>query len=401
MIPVEDARRLILSTIQPTQPEATPLLSALGRVLAETVHSPVSHPPFDNSSMDGYAVRAHDLAQASKDAPVWLPVIGEVAAGCGEPPTVGPGEACRIMTGAILPPGADSVVMVEETREEDGRVRFTGPCALGQSVRRAGEDLAQGACVLEAGTPLNAARVGLLAGVGRAQVQTHRPPRVAILTTGDELVQPGEPLGPGQIYASNAYAIAGMVLEAGAIPVPCGVARDDREETRRLIHEALECDVVITSGGVSMGRFDHVSEALAELGTIHFDRVAQQPGKPLTYATLSGKPVFGLPGNPASTMVCFEHYVRPALLKMMGHRQVDRRHVRAILTEDIRKPLGKTSFLRAVVEEGPEGYRAALTGSQSSGMMTSMAMANALIIVPAERDGARAGEAFDALLLGS
>lgn len=399
MIPVEEARSLILNTVQPTQSETTPLLAALGRVLAETVHSSVAHPPFDNSSMDGYAVRVSDLAEASATTPVWLPVIGEVAAGGSEPPTVGPGEACRIMTGAILPPGADSVVMVEETLEEDGRVRFTGPCELGQSVRRAGEDLAEGACVLEAGTSLNAARVGLLAGVGRSHVQTHRPPRVAILTTGDELVQPGEPLRPGQIYASNAFAIAGMVMEAGAIPVPIGVARDDRDETRRLIQQALECDVLITSGGVSMGRFDYVSEALAELGTIHFDRVAQQPGKPLTYATLSGKPVFGLPGNPASTMVCFEYYVRPALLKMMGHRKVERQRVQAVLKENIRKPLGKTSFLRAVVKEGPEGYQAALTGSQSSGMMTSMALANALLVIPAERDGAIAGEAFDALLL--
>lgn len=401
MIPVEEARRLILSTVAPTPSETTPLLSALGSVLAETVHSPMAHPPFDNSSMDGYAVRAVDLAHASETTPVWLPVIGEVAAGCSEPPTVGPGEACRIMTGAILPPGADSVVMVEETREEDGRVRFTHPCQLGQSVRRSGEDLEMGACVLAAGTPLNAARVALLAGIGRAHVQTHRPPRVAIITTGDELVQPGEPLRPGQIYASNAYAIAGMVMEAGAVPVPIGVARDDRDETRRLIQAALECDVLITSGGVSMGRFDYVSEALAELGEVHFDRVAQQPGKPLTYATLAGKPVFGLPGNPASTMVCFEYYVRPALLKMLGHGAVERRRVRAVLKENIRKPLGKTSFLRAIVEPGPEGYRAALTGSQSSGMMTSMAFANALLVVPADRDGASAGEAFEALLLES
>ncbi|HEY9898514.1 MAG TPA: gephyrin-like molybdotransferase Glp [Pantanalinema sp.] len=399
MIPVEAARSLILEAVGPTPTEPTPLLAALGRALAEDVRAATAHPPFDNSSMDGYAVRAADLAPASEANPVWLPVVGEVAAGCGEPPTVGPGEACRIMTGAILPPGADAVVMVEETREENGQVRFARPCRPGQSVRRAGEDLAPGALVLEAGTALNAARLGLLAGVGRSHVPTHRAPRVAILTTGDELVQPGEPLGPGQIYASNAISLAGMVMEAGAVPVPVGVARDDREETRRMVEEALACDALITSGGVSMGRFDHVSEVLAAMGTVHFDRVAQQPGKPFTFATLAGKPVFGLPGNPASALVCFTCYVRPALRKMMGHRDLEGRRVRAKLDEAIRKPAGKTAFLRAVIESGPDGYRARLTGSQSSGMMTSMARANALLVIPAERDGAQAGEAFEALLL--
>ncbi|HEY9900752.1 MAG TPA: gephyrin-like molybdotransferase Glp [Pantanalinema sp.] len=400
MIPVEEARRLILSTVSPMPGVRTPLLQALGRVLAEPVDSPHAHPPFDNSAMDGYAVRAEDLALASPHAPVRLSVRSEVAAGWTEPPELAPVTACRIMTGAIMPSGADAVVKVEETRESDGHVTFARGARVGQNVRLRGEDLTAGARVLEPGTLLNAARIGLLAGVGRSHVEVHPAVRVAIVATGDELVEPGSELAPGQIYGSNAYALAGMVLEAGAVPVLMGIARDDRQATLELVERALSCDVVITSGGVSVGAFDHVGETFSRLGSVHFDRVAQQPGKPFTYATLAGKPAFGLPGNPVSAMVAFEYYVRPALLRMMAHPRPDRPTVRSVLTERCSKSPGRTAFLRAVVRREADGYRATLTGPQGSGRMTSMAAANALLVIPAESAAAEAGEAFETLLLG-
>lgn len=400
MITVEEARRLILDTVSPMPSVRMPLVQALGRILAEPVDSPCAHPPFDNSAMDGYAVRSEDLALACPQRPVRLPVRAEVAAGCGEAPALAPLTACRIMTGAIIPRGADAVIKVEETREVDGHVTFERAARTGQNVRLTGEDLPAGARVLEAGTLLNAARIGLLAGVGRSHVEVHPAPRVAIVTTGNELVEPGATLAPGQIYGSNAYALTGMILEAGAIPVPLGVARDDRQATQALVEQALACDVVITTGGVSVGRFDHVGETFARLGVVHFDRVAQQPGKPFTYATLAGKPSFGLPGNPVAAMVAFEYYVRPALLRMMGHRRLDRKTVRAVLSEPCSKSSGRTAFLRAIVKPGADGYRATLTGSQGSGHLTSMAAANALLIIPAERSAAEPGETFEALLLG-
>ncbi len=399
MISVEEARACIAATLRPGPVVTLPLLEARNLILAERVIAALSLPSFDNSAMDGYAVHAADLREASPTSPVLLPVTLEAAAGASPLPPLLPGTCCRIMTGGPMPPGADAVVKIEETALVDGRVKFVKPAGCGDHVRVTGEDLRAGDRLLESGTLLTPSRLALLAAIGRAEVAVHAPPRVAILTTGNELVAPGLPLEPGQIYDSNAIAMAALVAETGAVPVILGVVRDDPESTRRLLESAAGCDVVLTSGGVSMGAYDYVSEALRELGEVHFERVAQQPGKPLTYATLAGKPAFGLPGNPVSTRVCFEVYVRPALRTLMGHSAPERRRVSVVMQESCSKRLGLTTFLRSVVSPGGDGLEARLAGAQGSAMMQAMARANALLWVPAERSGLDVGERVEALLL--
>jgi molybdopterin molybdotransferase len=399
MISVETARERILQDAQPGSSEAVPLLSVLGRVLAEPIIAPLALPPFDNSAMDGFAVRAADLASASATAPLRLPVAMERAAGSGRMEALAPGTACRIMTGSPIPAGADAVVKVEDTDGEHGIVQFRAPVARGHNIRSTGEDLKAGERLLEPGVVMTPARIALLAGVGLAEVRVHVAPRVAILTTGDELVQPGNPLRHGQIYDSNASAMASMVAEAGGIPVLLGVIPDDPAETRRLLREAARYDVILTSGGVSMGSYDFVGETLQREGTLHFDRVAQQPGKPFTYATLWGKPVFALPGNPVSTMVCFEVYVRPALRRLQGDRQGDRAILWVTMRDSFTKKPGRKTFLRAIVERTSEGDSARLAGAQGSAILSSMARANALLVLPAEATGYSEGERVQALAL--
>ncbi|MNK44002.1 Molybdopterin molybdenumtransferase [compost metagenome] len=401
MISVDAAREWILRDVVPGKHETVPLLQALGKILAEPVVAPLSLPPFDNSAMDGFAVRVADLEGAAPEAPLTLPIAMEVAAGSRAQQALEPGTACRIMTGSPIPPGADAVVKVEDVRESGGWVSFARPVAVGHHIRPAGEDLRQGERLLEPGVELTPARIALLAGIGKAEVRVHAAPRVAILTTGDELVQPGTPLQPGQIFDSNTYAMAAMVAEAGGIPVPLGVIKDDRDETRRLLEEAASYDVVLTSGGVSMGSYDYVGETLREQGILHFDRVAQQPGKPFTYATLGGKPVFALPGNPVSTMVCFEIYVRPALRRMRGHRHWDRVRMQVTMRDSFSKKPGRQTFLRAIVERTPDGAAACLAGAQGSAILSSMARANALLIVPAEVSRLEVGQPVEALVLSS
>lgn len=400
MIPVERALETILETVSCLPPEPVPLYRALGLVLAEGVRATDDLPPFDNSAMDGFAVRVADVAHASEQQPAQLAIASEVAAGARAEVALQPGQAIRIMTGAPTPPGAEAVVRVEDTVVAGDRVRIMVPAPLGDNIRRAGEDVAAGTEVLQAGMALNPARLQMAAALGRATLSAVRPVRVGILTTGDELVDLEAPLLPGQIRNSNAYGLYAQVLAAGAIPVPLGVARDTRADTEAKLRAGLVAsDVVVSSGGVSMGEYDYVSAVLQALGQVHFTAIAQQPGKPLTYATVEGKPYFGLPGNPVSTMVSFELYVRPALRKMMGHRALFRPVVEAVLAEPVRSPAGKRSFLRAVVTAEGTGYRAALTGSQGSGMIRSMVAANALLVVPEQTRRMEAGERVRALLI--
>ncbi len=401
MITVAEARARIFRDAAPGPVETMSLLRARGKVLAEPLTAPLSLPPFDNAAMDGFAVRASDLAPAKPEQPVRLPLSSEVTPGRAHVPPLTAGFAIRIMTGAPVPPGADAVVRLEDAYEEAGEVCFRRPVLAGENIRRMGEDLQAGDRLLESGTLLTPARIALLAGVGLCEVKVHSAPRVAILTTGDELVQPGHVLKPGQIYDSNAFALAAMVSEAGGIPILMGVVRDDREQTLQQLREAAALDVILTSGGVSTGRYDLIGETLQHHGDLHFDRVAQQPGKPFTYATLWGKPVFALPGNPVAAMICFEIYVRPVLRLMLGQQDVERPRLMVTMAESVSKKPGKEAFLRVVLDRTPDGPLARLAGEQGSAMLSTMARANALVIVPAEAAGLAEGEQVEALALDS
>ena len=398
MVTVEEAKRLIRANVAPVAAEATALLAALGRIVASPVTAPMALPPFDNSAMDGCAVRTADLAGAG-GATLTLPVVGTIAAGASDVPALGAGQAMRIMTGAPLPTGADAVVPWEEADDAGDAVTLPARVTPGSHVRRAGEDVARGARVIEPGQPLRAARIALLAALGRSTAIVFAPLRVAIVTTGNELAEPGTPLAPGQIYDSNAYALMAAVAEAGGQPLRVKAAGDDPEDVKRALRWALSCDVVITSGGVSKGDFDFVGHTLATMGRVHFTEVAQQPGKPFTFATVRGRPVFALPGNPVAAAVSFEVYIRPALRRMMGHVAQERPRVLAIASEAYDKRLGREVFLRAKVRKAGPAYHARLAGAQGSAMLGAMAAANALVIVPADSHGFQPGDLLETMLL--
>jgi molybdopterin molybdotransferase len=402
MISIDEAGRTILERIGVLGPETVRLEDALGRTLAAPIVAAAPIPPFDNSAMDGYAVRAQDTAGATEARPATLDQIGEVAAGALPPAPVGPGQAIRIMTGAIMPDGADAVVMVEDTAVGGpGEVLVSVPVQASENVRYTGEDVSAGQEVFGVGAVVDPSVMGLAAAVGRAELSVYRRPRVAILSTGDELAEPGTPLGPGQIHNSNAYSLTGQVLDAGGLPERLGIARDTEAEVRSRIEGALaSCDAVITSGGVSMGDYDVVKAVLAELGEMVFWQVAVKPGKPLAFGVLRGVPVFGVPGNPAASMVSFEMFVRPSLLKMQGRSDVARPVEEAALVHGVKKSPGRASVVRVTLERRDGRLFAASSGAQGSGILTTMARAEGLMIVPAEAGDAAAGDRFPVMLLG-
>jgi len=409
-ITVEEALETVLARFAPLEGEEVSLLEALGRVLAEEITAGEDIPPFQNSAMDGYAVRGEEVAGAHRDAPVRLRVIGEVAAGATADAAVEPGTAIRIMTGAPLPPGADTVVPFEQTDEgdaalgmEEGWVRVLAPLRPGANIRQAGEDVRQGEWVLERGTRLRPQEIGLLASLGRPRVSVTRSPRVAILATGDELVEADEPLAPGKIRNSNAYSNCAQVLKYGGEPLKLPIARDHFEEISARIDEGLAAgvDLFITSGGVSVGEYDLVKKVLASRGTMAFWRVRMQPGRPMAFGEISGVPLLGLPGNPVSSMVSFILFVRPALLKMQGQRALRKPEVVATLLEDAQALRDRPRFLRAIVEQEQDGrYAARLTGPQGAGILSSMVRANGLAIIPESAyPAARAGTTVRVMML--
>ncbi len=392
-VSVEEARRLVLEGVAPLGTEEVELEQALGRVLARALSAPYSLPPLDNTAMDGFAVRAGDVQGASPEHPVRLEVIEDVPAGHLPRRPLGPGQATRIMTGAPLPEGADAIVKVEDTRAEGRHVELRQPVTLGEHVRRAGEDVTQGETALEAGAVLSPGAIAMLASLGQERALVVRRPRVAIVATGDELMALGEPRRPGAIYASNPYAIAAQVAECGAVPVVMGVVRDDARAIEERLRAALSCDVLVSTGGVSVGDYDFVKDVLRALGgSMTFWRVKMKPGHPLAFGRLEGKATFGLPGNPVSCMVSFEQFVRPALLKMLGHARLLRPRVSARLTSAVEHKPGRTSFVRVVVERTNEGYAARPTGTQSSGALSSMVKANGLLVLSPERAQLDVGE---------
>ena len=395
-----EARRLVLERATPLGAEPVPLRAALGRVLAADVESPHPVPGFDNSSMDGFAVRAVDTLGASAAAPVALRLADESRAGRPAQSSLDRGQAIAISTGAMVPDGADSVVRVEDTSTRNGRVEVSVEVEPGNNVRRSGDDIKPGAPVLRRGTTIGAAEVGVLASVGTAEVSCARRPRTRVLTTGDELLEPGDAMRPGGVRNSNAYSIPALALGAGAEVVAVETVRDDPAATRTAIDAALQGDVAVISGGVSVGEHDLVKAALDALGVEQvFWRVALKPGKPTWFGIAPGGAlVFGLPGNPVSAMVTFLLFVRPAIRALLGAGQRTER-VFAILDENLPKPPGRAHAVRCSLELRDDGWHARPTGDQDSHVLTSMLGADALAIVPTEGDAPLAGERVEIELL--
>jgi molybdopterin molybdotransferase len=394
MRPLPEAQRDVLTSLHPLPIEPVDLADARGLALAEPVVAREDLPPFANSAMDGYAVIASDVASA----PVDLPVLEDVAAGSVPTRAVTPGSAIKIMTGAPLPAGADAVVPVEDTEPGSGTVRILTSVPVGESVRQAGGDVPMGTVVLTAGERLTPARMGVCAALGYYKPLVHRRPRVAILSTGDEVVPPDTGvLEPGKIRDANRFTLRGALTELGAEVLDFGIVGDDPTQLRqRLAAAAAEGDVVVSSGGVSMGEYDVVKHLLTELGSVEFWKVAMKPAKPFGYGTVAGKPFFGLPGNPVSVAVAFEQYLRPGLLHMMGASLLFRPRMKAILEEDVTTDPLKIVFLRVSLRAGDDGiWRARLSGGQGSNVLTALAAADALAAIPVGTAAVAAGTMVD------
>jgi molybdopterin molybdotransferase len=373
MLSVREARARVLAAVQTLPIEEAPVADALGLVAAQTLRAPHPLPRFDNSAMDGYAVRGEDAALASDSSPVTLRVIGEVRAGDPGDQKIEAGTAVRIMTGAPLPPGADAVVPVELTEEKDGRVAVKASISSGRHVRPAADDLEAGALLVETGTELGPGELALLATMGCSPMPVYRRPKVAVVVTGDELVAPEVDPGPGQIRDSNSIALRALVTEAGGQALSLQPIADTLETTVEAFQRAAEmADLVVSSGGVAVGRYDFVKDAIQRLGGIEMWRVAMQPGKPVVLGAIGTVPFLGLPGNPVSIHVSFEQFVRPAIRKMRGCKHLLRPTTKATLTEAIEKPPGRLHFVRVRLEGSEDGWRATPTGPQGSHIQSSL-----------------------------
>jgi molybdopterin molybdotransferase len=394
-ISLDEARGLILDATRPLGSERVQLLDAAGRALAEDFHAPWDLPRYDNSAMDGFAVCAADAAAQAE-----LLVTGYNPAGGTDLPPVEPGCAVKIMTGAAIPPGCDLVVPFEETEEFDGRVRLLTTLQVRDHIRFRGEDITAGARVLPAGTRLRPPEINLLASFGQALVPVFRRPRVAILSTGDELVELGAPLTEGRIINSNALSLAAAVRDAGGEPLLLGIARDTLESHLEKLAEGLTAEVLITSAGVSAGDRDLVRDVLAELGVEQqFWKVDIKPGRPTAFGVKGNALVFSLPGNPVSTMVTFEMFVRPALRKLQGLTPAIRPYVKALLAEPFRKRPGRTQLLRVQLRSEHGRLLASSAGDQNTGILSTMLRANGIAVLPADRDRFEAGDEVEVLPL--
>ena len=399
MLSVDEARQRMLDTIPILSAEKRDILECTGYVLAEVLPATENIPPFDNSAMDGYAVRAADVKNASEKNPAVLSVVETIAAGYAPTKQVAAGQAARIMTGAMMPDGADAVVMQEVTQQDANKVKIFESIDTAGNVRFTGESVSEGQQVMEKGKHLRPPEVSMLASLNCAEATVHRKPTVAIVSTGDELTPLGESLAPGKIRDSNRYGLYAQVEEAGGIPIDMGIAPDDEAETERIFRAALaKADALITSGGVSVGEHDVVKTVLAKLGKINFWRVAMKPGKPQAYGIADGKPIFGLPGNPVSSLVVFELFVRPALLKMAGHKDLLRPTFKATLAEAVTNRDGRVNYMRAILKVSDGEITAQTTGPQGSGILHSLVLANGLITIPTATTLA-AGETVDAQFL--
>jgi molybdopterin molybdotransferase len=396
-VSLAEAQAAFLAVAVPMEPVTMPLGNAQGYALAAALRAPFSLPPYDNSAMDGYAFRAADVAGASPERPITLGVIGEAAAGHAFLGTLAIGQAVRVMTGAPMPAGADTILPEEEATVREGCLRLAYAVAAGRHVRRAGEDVPAGADILEAGVTLGPAELALLAALGCSQVGVVRRPRVAVLTTGDELRLPGEPRGEGGVYNANLFALCAQIREAGAEPVPLPAAADDAAAIGQAMAAALQADAVVTSAGMCAGQHDHVAATLRGRGEFVAGCLRLRPARHVGLGRIDQKPVFALPGNPAASLIAFELLVRPALARMGGRRSWQRPLLRATLEEPVPSVRGVTQaiWLRLVQADG--GYRAWLAGSQGAGMLSTAAHAEALLLVPEDVDGYVAGDDVAAL----
>ena len=415
MISVEEAQRRILDCVQVLKPEKKPILDCLGQVLAINIYSPIDIPPLDNSAMDGYAVQAEDTCGASNSSPIVLTVISEVAAGCIPNREVKAGTAIRIMTGAVLPKGADAVAQFEDTDEATRKGRGDSSSWIGilrqvergLNVRHKGEDIAKGTLVLEEGRVLRPAEIGVLASLGHSWTKVIRRPVISVLATGDELIDIDQPLPLGKIYNSNTYTIAAQVLRYGGIPKILGIGRDSIQSLNERIDEGLNADMIITSGGVSLGDYDVVKDVLAKRGEITLWTVCMKPGKPSAFGVINKKedggekrvPLLGLPGNPVSSMIAFEQFARPAILKMMGRNNFAKPAIQALIEDDVKNTDGRRIYTRVIVTKRGGQYHARPTGPQGSGILTSMAKANGLAIIPENSKGVKAGDMVQVQML--
>jgi molybdopterin molybdotransferase len=415
LLPLEVARERILDGVEPLPSEDVRLPDALGRVLAVDAHALVTLPPWDNSAMDGFAVRSADVVAATPDAPIELRVVGEVAAGHEPSASVEPGTAIRVLTGGMMPPGADAVVPVEVTDAPEGvaalpeRVRIELAVADRRHVRRAGSDFEKGDELLQAGNRITPAAIAALAAAGHANLPVHRLPRVAVIATGDELTPLGEPLGPASITDSNSESVSAQVRATGAEPVRLGIARDDHDAVReRMLEGIMAADVLVATGGVSVGAYDVVKDVFEEIGSLDLWRVAIQPGKPLAFGS-APRPdggrclLFGLPGNPVSSFVTFELFVRPVLRRLRGDPgDQGRPVVMATLADPVRKSAGRRAFVRVHLDQKPDAdgrYRAHLAGGQGSHVLSALATADGLAVIPEDVDELPTGAVVEVIRL--
>ena len=383
MVSVTEALKHILDDVSPLSLEKVLLLNALGRVLGEDISAYRDIPPHNHSAMDGYVIRSIDSLLATPDVPVRLRVIGEIPAGVMPQKGLSSGETAQIMTGAILPPCGDTIIRKEDVKREGEWISVFSSYPPGYDVRMAGSDAHCGDVVVQKGQVLGPAEIGMIAAAGRSFVFVYQRPTVAVISTGNELVDVDQSPSSWEIINVNGYAGIAHISECGAIPVYLGIARDNKEDIARLFQAASRADVILSSGGVSLGNYDFVKDVVIDSGnSLHFWQVAMKPGKPLAYGRVYGKIFFGLPGNPVSSMISFEQFVRPALLKMMGHTCLFRRTIRAVVEEDIQKKEGMTHFIRARIECCGGRYRVLPTGGHNANMLKSMVGANGLIVLP-------------------
>jgi len=401
MLSVGEALARVLAVFGPLPPERVPVLETLGRVLAEDVYADMDIPPLTNTAMDGFAVQAADTAGASPEQPVRLRIVYDLAAGYTTDVAVTPGTAIRIMTGAPVPPGADAVVRFEDTERDGEWVNVFKGVPVGKNVRQAGEDVKRGQLILPRGTAIRPQEVGMLAALGHKAALVHRRPRVAILATGDEVIEVDAPWQPGKIRNANSYSNAAQVVRYGGVPVLLGIARDDVAELTGKIRAGLEqrADLFLTSGGVSVGDFDVVKMVLAAEGEMGFWRVRMKPGKPLAFGHIGGVPLLGLPGNPVSAMVSFELFARPAILKMLGKTKLTKPTIEATLLGGVTRKDNRRHFLRVVLEERDGEYFARLTGDQGSGILLSMVQGQGLAIIPEDVDHLPVGARVQVMML--